>query len=195
VADGRERTGINWVQVVAGAGAAVSSAVLLSTLGVAGTLIGAAVGSVVASLATHTLSRGLDASRQQALALRRLNQAREDLDRLSTHPEEDPEAALEHADHVIGRVEASLRPRKMSWKHVALLAVGVFAGVMVAITGFELMTGRALSTYTGGSDKNTPITVPGVKHKHKLATPTPTATETPTPSETPTPTPTQTLTP
>lgn len=186
-----ESKGLNWVQVVAGAAAAVSSAVLLSTLGVGGTLIGAAVGSIVASIGTHTYSRGLDASRERALALRRLAEAREDLDRLATHPDEDAEASLEHADKALGRVEAGLESRRLSWKHVALVAAGLFVGVMVTITAFELITGRAVSTYTGGSEKDTPVTVP-VKQKPKRQTPTPTpsVTPAPTPAGTPTPTPT-----
>jgi len=197
VRESSEPGGLNWVQVVAGAAAAVSSALLLSTLGVAGTMVGAAVGSVAASVATHAYSRGLAASREQALALRRINQAREDLERLATHPEEDSEAGLEHADKALGRVEAGLKSRRMSWQHVALVSAGIFVGVMVAITGFELLTGRAVSSYTGGSDSDTRLTVPGVKDEPKkksTPTPTPSSTPTPTPSSTPTPTPTPTPT-
>ncbi len=187
--DSKQAGGINWVQVFAAAGAAVSSALLLSTLGVAGTMIGAAVGSLVASLATHTYSRGLVASRERALALRRINAAREDLDRLATHPEEDPEAGLEHADRALGRVEAGLEARRLSWRHVALVSAGLFVGVMVAITGFELLAGRAVSSYTGGSDRDTKITVPGVKDKPDKSPATPTPSSTPLPSGTPSTTP------
>lgn len=45
------KLGIDWLRTIAGALAAVSAAVLLSTLGAAGTLIGAALGSVVATVA------------------------------------------------------------------------------------------------------------------------------------------------
>ncbi len=193
MSDGKDRPGLSWVQVVAGAGAAVSSALLLSTLGVSGTIAGAAVGSVVASLASHTYTRGLSASREQALALRRVAQAREDLDRVATHPDEDVEAGLEHADKALGRVEATLQrpqPPRMSWKHVALVAAGLFVAVMVGITAFELVTGRAVSVRTGGSDNERRTTILGGEDKPKKK-----ATQTPTPSQTPSQTTTQTTTP
>src|SRR5690242_7877883 len=78
------RPGINWVQVTAAALAAVSSAVVLSTLGVAGTMIGAALGSVTASIGAAVYSRTIDASRQQvaaqAAALKRVAHARGQVD-------------------------------------------------------------------------------------------------------------------
>lgn len=222
MADDGQRQGINWVQVAAAAGAAVSSAVLLSTLGVAGTIIGAAVGSVVASVASHTYSRGIAASKEQALALRRVAQARDDLDRVVTHPEEDPEAGLENADRALGRVESALEEgaaveRRLPWGKVVLVSAGLFAAVMVSITAFELLSGRAVSSYTGGSDKETGSTVPGLNSGDRdrdrdpedgpdeepepsAPTPTPTPTEspadppTPTPTEAPTETPTETPT-
>src|SRR5689334_18319190 len=59
---------VSWPQVVASALAAVSSAVLLSTVGVAGTLIGAAVGSVVATVGTAVYRYSLEASRERVAA-------------------------------------------------------------------------------------------------------------------------------
>ena len=50
----RRGTGIDWPATFAGAGAAVTVALLLSTLGAAGTLIGAALGSVVATARSTT---------------------------------------------------------------------------------------------------------------------------------------------
>src|SRR4051794_26898585 len=67
---------INWMQAAAGALAAVSSAVLLSTVGVAGTLIGAAIGSVIATVAPSVYSYYLSLSRQRVAAARELALAR-----------------------------------------------------------------------------------------------------------------------
>jgi hypothetical protein len=53
--------------------------------------------------------------------------------------------------------------RRLPWKRIALVAAGLFVAVMVVITIFELTTGRAVSSFTGGSDKNTGSTVPGVQ--------------------------------
>ena len=58
-----DRVVINWVQVAGSALAAVSSAVLLSTVGVAGTIIGAAVGSVVVTAGSSIYAHDLEISR------------------------------------------------------------------------------------------------------------------------------------
>src|SRR3546814_13124678 len=50
---------IDWVKTLAGALAAVSSAVLLSTLGAAGTLICAALGSITLTVTSAFYSQGL----------------------------------------------------------------------------------------------------------------------------------------
>src|SRR3954469_23891207 len=76
-----DRVDINWVQVSASALAAVSSAVLLSTVGVAGTIIGAAIGSVIATVGNAVYAAYLRASRPrvasaQAAALARVSRAR-----------------------------------------------------------------------------------------------------------------------
>ena len=77
----QDRVEINWVQVSASALAAVSSAVLLSTVGVAGTIIGAAVGSVVATAGSAIYSYYLRITHErvaqaQAAALDRVARAR-----------------------------------------------------------------------------------------------------------------------
>jgi hypothetical protein len=196
-----EKPGINWVQVVAGALAAVSSAVLLSTLGVAGTVIGAALGSVIASVASAWYSRGLDASRQQvavqAAALKRVAAARNRLDdavSAMSRGETGAATGLIRADQALGEAEHALEQaahladgetaetdddvvepvphdplygaeagRTLPWKRIALIAAGLFVAVMVAITVFKLTTVRAVSTFTGGSDKGTGSTVPGIQ--------------------------------
>ncbi|MFW6775868.1 hypothetical protein ACOACO_16405 [Nocardioides sp. CPCC 205120] len=63
------RLDLDWVKLVAGALAAVSSAFLLSTLGAVGTLLGAALGSVIASVSASLYSASLERSRQKVLAV------------------------------------------------------------------------------------------------------------------------------
>ncbi|WZH50761.1 MAG: hypothetical protein PIR53_12085 [Nocardioides alkalitolerans] len=58
---------LDWVKLVAGALAAVSSAFLLSTLGAVGTLAGAALGSVIASVSSTLYTTSLERSRQKVL--------------------------------------------------------------------------------------------------------------------------------
>src|SRR6476620_10089926 len=74
--DTPQKLEIDWFRTTGGALAAVSSAVLLSTLGAAGTIIGAALGSVVATVGGALYSQGLGRSREhlvqvQATALRK----------------------------------------------------------------------------------------------------------------------------
>lgn len=208
-----ERQGVNWVQVIAAALAAMSSAVLLSTLGVAGTIVGAAVGSLTASVAGALYGRGLDASRDQvaarAAALRRVAQARQEVDQAVAamhRGEVGSQTTLLRADEALDEAEHALQDadgqgaghhengepepdesadpqadrsiaqsldgqtaledetaRRLPWKRIALVTVGVFFVAMAAITAFEVITGRAVSTYTGGTDsEKVTTTVPGL---------------------------------
>src|SRR5262245_34193424 len=62
--DSGTRLEIDWLKAIAGALAAVASAVLLSTLGAAGTLIGAALGSLIVTISSALFTRGLAGSRR-----------------------------------------------------------------------------------------------------------------------------------
>jgi hypothetical protein len=191
VSEEKVRVDLNVVQVVASALAAVSSAVLLSTVGVAGTLIGAAVGSVIATVASAVYSYSLQASRQrvaaaQAAALARVGRSRRAGQQAVLDPE-DPE------------IKAAARPRlgealgKLPWKRISLVTAGVFAAAMVAIVSFELIAGRSVSTITHGTDGNGASTsIPGLGKAN--ATPTRTPTETPT-TATPSATPSESVAP
>jgi hypothetical protein len=200
----REKVGINWVQVFSAALAAVSSTVLLSTLGVAGTLIGAAVGSFIASVGGALYSRGLAASHQrvavQAAALRRAAQARAQGPQgtaviepvvepvLDTHadPADAPTEGAAMADGAGGvpPEEATdqepdplfhAEPGKpLPWKRIALVAGALFVAVMVAVTAFELLTGKPVSAYTGGSsDTGTTLFDRGKETPSQSPSPTP----------------------
>lgn len=163
---------MSWVQVAGSALAAVSSAVLLSTLGVAGTVIGAALGSVIATVGSALYTRTLNASRQQVAAqtaaLRRVTHARSELD--------EAEQALA-VSGTTAQPRQSLTDRMarrgLSWKRLAAVAAGVFLAAMVAITAFELVTGEAVSQLTGGSDTPKRSTVPGLGRDLGRGTPTP----------------------
>ncbi|MGB6005146.1 MAG: hypothetical protein WBG36_11100, partial [Ornithinimicrobium sp.] len=54
--------------------------------------------------------------------------------------------------------------RSLPWKRIIGLTAALFAVTMAIILAFELTTGRAVSTYTGGTD-NTGVgtSIPGVK--------------------------------
>ncbi|HEX7739118.1 MAG TPA: hypothetical protein VF426_05685 [Marmoricola sp.] len=158
---------IEWVKVAAGALAAVSSALLLSTLGAAGTILGAALGSVVVSLTSSFYSSGLDASRRrmseaQSAAMRRVGIAQAEVRRANRRAGASG-AHLEHADEELAAAKAELddadpdgpsfkeRLALMPWKQVGLFAGGFFLCAVIVITGFELIAGKPVSSLTGGT--------------------------------------------
>ena len=230
---------IDWLKTLAGALAAVTTAVLLSTLGAVGTLIGAAVGSVAATVGSAVYAQGLARSRHAVLkaqetALNKVGIAQAEVRRAARHEGTEQEAHLELADERLGEAKDELdvaaptwreRLAGLSWRRIGLITAGTFAAVVIAITGFEALSGRSVSSYTGGSDKDQGTTLGGVtgnsgnNSKPDKPTPTPsdfetpsqspsespdetptsepsdTTTETPTPSPTPAPTDTPTSTP
>jgi hypothetical protein len=176
-----QKTSVEWVKVIGGALAAMSSAVLLSTLGAAGTLIGAALGSVIVTVGSALYSSGLDKSRRgvavaQEAALRRVSQARRQVDRAADDQDQNTrvDQHLEWAHEALEDAESRLqepepppptwgeRLRVLPWKRIALVAGGLFLVAMVAITVFELVSGRSISEYTGGSNGNDRTTFSGL---------------------------------
>lgn len=164
---------INWVQAAAGALAALSSAVLLSTVGVAGTLIGAASGSVVVTLGNAVYSHYLQLSRERvsaahAAARLRVERARADVQGTAAEGGDSAGTGvgLDAVERELDAAERGLddderRPTHVGlrealaglpWKRLAWIAAGIFVVAMLVILTFELFTGRAVSTYTGGSD-------------------------------------------
>jgi hypothetical protein len=163
---------INWQQTAAGSLAAVSTAVLLSRVGVAGTLIGAALGSVVATTASavynHYLGRsreGLLAAREAALEKARrarvgapetgavtppdLSEAEEELRRV------EEEIAEAHLDESAADGDgAGSRFAWVPWRRVGLASAGLFGIVMAAILVFELVVDRPVASFTGGTDSS-----------------------------------------
>ncbi|HEU4567109.1 MAG TPA: hypothetical protein VFR99_03680 [Marmoricola sp.] len=169
--DEKTRLEIDWLKTVAGALAAVSSAVILSTLGVAGTIIGAAVGSIVVSLTSSIYSASLDRSRQrvkaQAAALAKVGVAQAEVRRASRRRGSDTavQGHLAHADSELVRAQVELdelaedqdgpswkeRLAALPWKRIALVSAALFVVAIVAITVFELIAGKPVSDFTGGS--------------------------------------------
>ena len=131
--DTGQKLGIDWLKTIAGALAAVSSAVLLSTLGAAGTIIGAALGSVVVTVGGALYGQGLARSRA----------------RLAQVPIA-PRRASRH--HATSRDRPGRRPtraparrerfRALPWKRISLGAAGLFAAAILAITAFEVVAGE-----------------------------------------------------
>jgi hypothetical protein len=173
----QRRLDIDWVKALAAALAAMSSAVLLSTLGAVGTIIGAAVGSLVATLGTTLYAQWLARSKQtvvkaQEIALGRIGVAQAEVRRAQRRgPASATGAAhLDHADEELAAAKEELadagepgpddpaapgwreRLTELPWKRIGVIAAAAFLVVLLAITAFEQLVGRSVSSYTGGSD-------------------------------------------
>ncbi len=181
--EGDKRFELNWVQSLAGALAAVTSAVLLSTVGVAGTLIGAALGSLAATVGSAVYSYYIRATQDRVatagtVAVTRIGHGRS---RGPSSPDE-PAAGAAVTDEEVTAAGENLHPARaaledaknppaagfttvlagLPWKRIAVVATGLFVAAMLVILAFELVTGRAVSSYTGGSDSDRRTSIPGL---------------------------------
>jgi hypothetical protein len=200
------RIQISLTQLIAGSAAAACGAWLSSKIGLAGTVIGAAVVSAVVTLLSavyaHGVRRARDELKERAEVLRQRP-------RLPASYVEEPPAgevarpagASDKADRSDKADKADdgnevtkplLLPafdledtRGYRWGRIALAALAVFVVAMLAVTAIELIDGHSLSCTTSGRncDQGTTL-IPGVKKKSPSPSPTPSATSKP--SATPT---------
>lgn len=163
----------NLAQIAGGALAAVTTAAVGSRLGVAGTLVGAALASVLAAFASTLYTKGLERTRDgvKKIVLRD--------GKLSTEVDVTTTAAAPRAWR---------RPMAIVGG-MALTSAATFVVAMGLVTGWEFGTGQTLDGRTG--------TTIGQVSNRQSTKPTPSATAKPTttPSATPTDTPTATATP
>ena len=190
----QRRLDVNWAQLIGGALAAVTSAVLLSTVGVAGTLIGAALGSVAVTLGSSVYSYYLEASHERMAAVRATAFSKA-LSARQRHGEpsdtlvsdegpdtettavpidraEQEEADRRDADEARAEAEreataeiAAVRRTswrdaigRLRWKHVAAVSLAVFALAVGTILAFEVLAGKPVSSFTGGTGSEGPRT-------------------------------------
>ncbi len=144
-------------KVLAGAGAAATSAVLGSYFGATGTVAGAALGSVASTLATTLYQRSLDRTRDTIVARVKLRPGR------STAISEAPTVQLRvpeprvapdvEAETTVMHVEPA-QPVLRNPRRIWLLAgatVLVFAIGLLAVTGLEWAKGSSLTTGQPGT--------------------------------------------
>jgi hypothetical protein len=168
------RLEINWANALGGALAAVSAAVVLSTLGTAGTLIGAAIGSLCITIGSAVYSYSMRAAHKRLLAQRamlaRISAHRgaegSGTRRLETRPEED--LAVAEAAPKESRVQMI---RELPWKRIGAVSAAIFVVAMGVIVAFELTTGKTVSEWTGGSSSQGGTSVPGIGGGSESETP------------------------
>ncbi|MEV6303947.1 hypothetical protein AB0M02_31400 [Actinoplanes sp. NPDC051861] len=156
-------SGIDIPKALAATLAAVSAAVVGSFLGVAGTLIGAAVASLISSVGTEVYHRSIDRG------TRKLQQA------FVTAPAAvgTPEVTAAHEPPS----EQETEPRRIHWKRVGLVAAALFVVALGALTTFELMAGKTAADAVNGRDGGSPTLLNFSDNSDKSDSPQPESTE------------------
>jgi hypothetical protein len=197
----RNRVNLSPTQVLAGSLAAVTSAVAASRLGVAGTLVGAALGSVVATIGQAYYEHYLDRTRRRVRAAVVRRVAMED-----DPTQEQPVLSVPASGTIppsetgrsrAGRVVPERLSRGARWLALALSALAAFTIAVVVLTGYESATGEPISDNGRGttigravgaiSNASQPGDTAGGSTAEPSAPATDTATPEPTVTDTPTP--------
>jgi hypothetical protein len=185
-------------KVLAGAGAAATSAVLGSYFGATGTVAGAALGSVASTVATTLYQRSLDRTRDTILARVRISSGRRtDLSDTPTVqltvPQ--PRVPADEAATTLLRVEPVLRSPRRIWLWAGATVLVFVIGLLV-VTGLEWAKGSSLTTGQPGTSVGRVLT-PGSGANEKESNTTEQTSEEPAPSAEPTtePAPTDEATP
>lgn len=170
--------GLSAAQVTGSALAAMSGAFLASWLGTTGTLIGAAVGSLVATVGSaiyaHSLRRTSAAVKRTASHVRATSLLTGAIPRPDPgvaqdgpvpdpsaprpgHPDDQPVAPSSAESPEPGRVarlreRIRLGSRDLPWPKVAAATVAVLVVALAGITLVESLTGRPLASLVGKSD-------------------------------------------
>lgn len=195
---------ISWFQVAASVLAAVTSAWIASSLGVAGTLIGAALGSFVVTISSAFYARTLDKGKTLIVQTASGAVIETEVEDGEISAAFDEVAEVDHSP--VARAEIVEGPeRRLHWKTITATAVVVLGISLAAMGVYEAVTGDAFGadkqnsriiTPFGGSSKPSdddpepkPTSTPKPSSTPSASTPTPSA---PAPTQVPAPTPTAT---
>lgn len=158
-------SGIDIPKTIAAALAAVCAAVIGSFLGVAGTLIGAAVASVIGSVGTEVYHRSIKKGTEKlqivAPTFIKVPAA------VGT-----PEVAAATEDESPSHTVPPPSGRTIRWGRVAAIAGALFVIAIGSLTVAELLTGRPVAS-TVGNTSNGGTTVGSVFKNDDSSTPTP----------------------
>jgi hypothetical protein len=184
----KPKLNLNVTQVAGGAMAAVTAAVVASRFGIGGTLIGAALASVVSSagstLYAHMLRRtgsGVRQALDEPAIVRRL--AYQGGRALSRDGRSSPPAQEANHRGVAATLPKQPQPPAPSgrsrhlpaWAVPVLATMFLFTIAMGATTGAEALTGRPAASWTGGPSPSAGTTVGTVVSSSSLSTPSPSA--------------------
>ena len=154
---------LSWVQIVVGALAAMTSAWVASALGVGGTIIGAALGSLVIPVSSALYGRGLDKGRVLVVRTDRGETIEQRVDDTARSDTVLVDEAVDARPDVHDAAVVD-EPRRLRWRPVALTSVVVLVLAIVAMGVVEVVTdqpyggnadnSRIGSTFTGGGGGN-----------------------------------------
>ncbi|SDT78652.1 hypothetical protein [Actinoplanes derwentensis] len=157
-AAGRFWSGIDVPKTVAGTLAAVSAAVLGSFLGVAGTLIGAALASLISSIGTEIYHRSIHHGTKRIQSAFVVAPAAVGTPSVSAGEESSPSDEPEAPASETGTAAAESGYR-IHWKRVALITGAFFVLGMGVLTTAELFAGRSAADVTSGRENGSPTIV------------------------------------
>jgi hypothetical protein len=194
-------------QIVGGALAAMTAAALGSQLSVAGTVVGAALASIIAAVASSLYTASLRRTGDKVRTVFWTGQPNE-VDEptvIEILPDREGHVAGQRSHLVAPEpIDPSPRRRKLNWKRVVVAALVIFGIAAVSLTVFELATGHALSGGEGTTIQQVRKDNPDNESESKKEEPSKKSTEEPSaaasespttePSEGPTSEPTETTT-
>jgi hypothetical protein len=155
-ADRPARTGLSPLQLVGSALAAATSAVVASFFGVAGTVIGAALASVITTISATLYSVSLRKTNERLHALSTRLAGRRPAAAAATQVLPKP-ATRQLPAALDPRRRPPARSRRL-YVRLAAGAAAVFVAAMVIVTGIELIGHRPVSALvTGSSSKGTTV--------------------------------------
>jgi hypothetical protein len=133
-------------QVLAGALAAVTAALLGSTMGVAGTVVGAGLASIVSTVGGALYLRSIERTRQSVRTVHAKVVGKSGGTTVLVSPEdphEEPPATGEEVEAVTDRPPTSRG--RLRWPMIVVGSLAAFALGMLAVTGVEWLRGESLS--------------------------------------------------
>lgn len=144
-------SGIDIGKTLAGALAAVCAAVIGSFLGVAGTLIGAALASIIATVGTEIYHRSF---KHGAKKLRTIAPTFVTAPAAVGTPEVAAASEDDNPSETVPEPERTTG-RTIRWKRIALVAAGIFVLAMGTLTAVELMAGKSVASMVGNGSSGT----------------------------------------
>ena len=143
-------------QVFAGALAAVTAALVGSTMGVAGTVVGAGLASVISTVGGAVYLRSIQRTREGVRTVRAkvVGKSGDETVLVSDEDPSAPEVAAVAAITEVADGTADEKPpaeprRRLRWPMLVVASLAAFALGMLAVTGVEWLRGEPLSGGTG----------------------------------------------